>query len=488
MPDGTTLEWTLPDFALLFPEFFPVAPLPMNRSHALTVALALVSAGAGYFMGLPDGPFPQPRLSPQRAAAPPPLTQTGAPIPLPVRPEFASAHPQDFIGILARDPRLIALRNIPDYPPGIENDLQFYVLLCRWIVRDPQRAAEWFAKQPIEWQTLFAGSAPDNELFPDTTFELLKRVPGPGLSALSYKLVSQLPYDPATLRAVIHAQPSVIPASALRNLWDAWSRADGPAAIAAARRAGLDSVAFKEVLTAASMRWAEEALTEAARLDPSESRAATDSILSRLAMERPEVALHHLQKHPDTPNADEHAGSALNAYLKSGLEFSAEIISLFPENLHPYINTISALNRNDPAAAAMCWSPEMVRPPIDRQKPIITQIAMSYALVDPAAALTWATTVPDAMSCCLASSAAARTAVQSNPRALSVWLDSAPSSPRLDRVLSIMVSDLHDDPEAAYAWAGRFSSPERRASEQSRIVRENPLFFPQEKNRDALKQ
>lgn len=449
----------------------------MTRSHALTVALALVSAGAGYFLGLPGKSSPPPAPSLQHGAATPLLTQAAAPIPLPAWPEFDSATPRDFIGILARDPRLIALRNIPDYPPGTETDFQFYVLLCRWIVRDPQRAAEWFAKQPVEWQTLFAGSAPDNELFPDTTFELLKRVPGPGLSTLSYKLVSQLPYDPATLRAIIHAQPPVIPASALRNLWDAWSRADGPAAIAAARRAGLDPVAFKEVLTAASMRWPEEALTEAARLDSSESRAATDSILSRLATERPEVALHHLQKYPDTPNADEHAGSALNAYLKSGLEFSAEILSLFPENLHPYINAVSALNRNDPAAAAMCWSAEMVRPPIDRQKPLITQIAMSYALVDPAAALTWATTVPDAMSCCLASSAAARTAVQSNPRALSVWLDSAPPSPRVDRILSIMVGDLHDDPEAAYAWAGRFSSSERRASEQSRIVKDNPLYF-----------
>jgi hypothetical protein len=236
--------------------------------------------------------------------------------------------------------------------------------------------------------------------------------------------------------------------------------------------------ALREVLCTAAIRWPEEALKEAANLTDDEFVYAHDAVLTKMADLWPDTALRYLKEHPDTTRMEDHAMTALESLLKSGSPLSTETAALFPDILQPYVRIVTALARNDPAAAAAAWAPGMARPDIDRSKPVVREIAMHYALVDPAAALSWATSVPEPMDCCRATTAAARIAVQSNPWAVSVWLNATPPSREVDRVITILLDELDDDPQAAYAWAGRFSSPGRRDAEQSRILRENPLYSP----------
>jgi hypothetical protein len=237
-------------------------------------------------------------------------------------------------------------------------------------------------------------------------------------------------------------------------------------------------VAFREVLTATAVAWPEEALMEAVHLDSLEAARATEGILSQLARERPETALLYLKNHPETTGAEDHSMAALEAMISNGWQFTAETAALFPEKLQPYIGVVTALARHDPAAAAAAWSEDMLLPQRDRRKPVLREISLQYAAADPSAALSWASSVTDPMKRCMAVNSTAHLAVERDPEAVSVWLNGAPPSRAADMVISQLIDQLDDDPEAAYAWAGRFSMPERRESEQAQVLKLHPEYHP----------
>jgi hypothetical protein len=155
---------------------------------------------------------------------------------------------------------------------------------------------------------------------------------------------------------------------------------------------------------------------------------------------------------------------------------------MFPESMRPYVEIMRVQSESDPAVAAeklsAAWTSEGGEGFVAKGTEAAGLVAKNFAIADSEKALSWALSLPSGAWRERALSEAAGLTARSDPAQLSEWVNSAPPSPELDNVITQLVDQVPDDPQAAYAWATRISSPSLREEAQGRVLANWRSFDP----------
>lgn len=447
--------------------------------------LAVTGALAGFFAGRLTWPGPPPAgMSSLSPPMPPALQGLAAAVRSDTTlPPFDQHHPESFFETLAASPALIAAHPVSSFPANVQRDLAFYGILVAWLQRDPGRAVTWITQQPAVWVSAFLEEFGDSVAQNSTgaAVDLTRRLNAPGkFSAFEDLLIATLPRHPQKLQEVLDS--TLLSEEKRTALRLAWAKLDGAAAITSARIAGSPAEDFRQLLKAAALTAPGPALAEAERLAGEDGGAARLALLDTLATENPEIVFRHFQKNPDDPALQRSALSAWQAIIDSGGSADAEMLQFYSARLPAAAAIMGARSETDPVKAAARLSaapaPDSGSAAMEKGSETAGHIARNYAGTDPAGALSWAQSLPNAEWRQRAVLQAATTISQSDPVVLSEWLNTAPLSEDLDGVIASLVYQIPDDPQSAWLWSERISSPAVKEQTRSWLLANWRLFDP----------
>jgi hypothetical protein len=194
------------------------------------------------------------------------------------------------------------------------------------------------------------------------------------------------------------------------------------------------------------------------------------------------MVLGYLKGHPESPAAEGAALAAWQALLDAGKPPADDTVAGFPDKLRPFAEILQARSERDPSTAAAkltaAWNPDASPGFIDASRQTVGVVAKNYVLTAPQEALTWALALPSSAWREQALSEAAGMTARGDPASLSEWLNTVTPSPELDKVIVRLVSEVPDDPQAAYAWASRISSAPLREKAQAEVIAGARPFDP----------
>ncbi len=225
------------------------------------------------------------------------------------------------------------------------------------------------------------------------------------------------------------------------------------------------------------------------------------SIISATAYKEPEVALGMVEKIPDTPqNKDllQSAAASLFNGARSGNRVEG-ILDQAPPGLRSqliekalsngewsisidprYSNSAAETISSEPAR----WIQRLDEIPAERRAENTSRLAGIWAATDPAAAITWASTLSDSATRDRALGSIAKTWATAESREAAAWVDSIPEGKARDNAAQGLAYVLSaKEPESAWEWAASIESPAERISALKRayvgLIRKDPAVAEQ---------
>ena len=190
------------------------------------------------------------------------------------------------------------------------------------------------------------------------------------------------------------------------------------------------------------------------------------SLLNAMGYKDPENALTFIDKIPDTPENASLFHMGLSSLFNGGsrMDLFEGLYEKAPERFRARLLEIGFQNgakimAGDPAR----WVARLNEIPSERRANAASGLAGAWATTDPAAAIKWATALPEDSGRDTALRSIANSWASTDPLDAAHWVDSLPQGPGRDNASqSIVMALARSEPQAAWDWAVSIKSEQLR--------------------------